>query len=125
MLDNFQNEILFAARLLLGGAFVFAGLRNIQNTNLLIPMMAARGVPQAGPALWLGIVLQVAAGLLVIGGLWTALAAACLILFLIVATPMFHNFWDHQGPDRASRINGFVGNVALAGGFLALIAHYA
>ncbi|RWA71190.1 DoxX family protein [Mesorhizobium sp.] len=122
MFETFQNEILFAARLLLGGAFVFAGLRNIQNTNLLIPMMAARGVPQAGLALWLGIILQVAAGLLVIGGLWTALAAAGLILFLVVATPMFHNFWDHQGPDRASRINGFVGNVALAGGFLALIA---
>ncbi|RUY53631.1 DoxX family protein, partial [Mesorhizobium sp. M7A.F.Ca.CA.001.05.1.1] len=26
------------------------------------------------------------------------------------------------GPDRASRINGFVGNVALSGGFLTLIA---
>ncbi|RUU12078.1 DoxX family protein [Mesorhizobium sp. USDA-HM6] len=125
MFENFRNEILFAARLLLGGAFVFAGLRNIQNRKLLIPMMAARGVPKAGPVLWLGIVLQVATGLLVIGGLWTALAAASLILFLIVATPIFHNFWDHQGPDRASRINGFVGNVALAGGFLALIAHYA
>ncbi|MDG4879854.1 DoxX family protein [Mesorhizobium sp. WSM4884] len=123
MFENFQNEILFAARLLLGGAFVFAGLRNIQNRILLIPIMRARGVPQAGLALWLGIVLQAAAGLLLIGGLWTALGAACLILFLIVATPMFHNFWDHQGPDRASRINGFVGNVALAGEFLALIAH--
>ncbi|TIO78155.1 MAG: DoxX family protein [Mesorhizobium sp.] len=122
MFENFQNEILFAARRLLGGAFVFAGLRNIQNRKLLIPMMAARGVPQAGPALCLGIVLQVVAGTLVIAGPWTAPAAAGLILFLIVATPMFHNFWDHQGPDRAARINGFVGNVALAGGFLALIA---
>ncbi|MET3593798.1 MULTISPECIES: DoxX family protein [Mesorhizobium] len=123
MFETFQNEILFVARLLLGGAFAFAGLRNIQNRNLLIPMMAARGVPRAGHALWLGIVLQVAAGALVIAGLWTALAAASLVLFLIAATPMFHNFWDHQGPDRASRVNGFVGNVALAGGFLALIAH--
>lgn len=122
MFENFQNEILFAARLLLGGAFVFAGLRNIQNRILVASLMAARGVPQAGPALWLGIVLQVVAGALLAAGLWTAPAAASLILFLIVATPMFHNFWDHQGPDRAARINGVVGNVALAGGFLALIA---
>ena len=28
------------------------------------------------------------------------------MLFLIVATPMFHNFWDYQGPERAARING-------------------
>ncbi|UVC18539.1 DoxX family protein [Mesorhizobium onobrychidis] len=121
MLSNFENEILLAARLLLGGAFVFAGLRNIQNAGLLTQMMTTRGVPQARLMLRLGIVLQIVAGGLVIAGIWTALAAACLILFLLVATPMFNNFWDHQGSERAARINGFVGNVALTGGFLALM----
>ncbi|MER9296999.1 DoxX family protein [Mesorhizobium sp. M0621] len=119
---DLPSTLLFLGRLLLGGAFVFAGLRNIQNAAFLTQLMAARGVPQARLVLWLGIVLQVAAGMLVIAGLWTAIAAAVLLVFLIVATPMFHNFWDHQGPDRASRINGFVGNVALSGGFLSLIA---
>ncbi|MER8465899.1 DoxX family protein [Mesorhizobium sp. M1396] len=119
---DLPSTLLFLGRLLLGGAFVFAGLRNIQNAAFLTQLMAARGVPQARPALWLGIVLQVGAGVLVIAGLWTAIAAAVLLVFLIVATPMFHNFWDHQGADRASRINGFVGNVALSGGFLSLIA---
>ncbi|MBZ9773531.1 DoxX family protein [Mesorhizobium sp. CO1-1-8] len=119
---DLPSTLLFLGRLLLGGAFVFAGLRNIQNAAFLAQMMAARGVPQARLALWLGIVLQITAGVLVIAGLWTAFAAAVLLLFLIVATPMFHNFWNHQGPDRASRVNGFVGNVALSGGFLTLIA---
>ena len=114
--------LLFLGRLLLGGAFVVAGLRNVQNETFLTGLMAARGVPQAKLALWVGIVLQTIAGALVMAGLWTAIGSAALVLFLIVATPMFHNFWDHQGPDRASRINGFVGNVALAGGFLTLIA---
>lgn len=113
--------VLFLGRLLLGGAFVFAGLRNIQNAAFLTGLMAARGVPQARLALWAGIVLQIVAGVLVMAGLWTAIACAVLVLFLVVATPMFHNFWDHQGLDRASRINGFVGNVALGGGFLTLI----
>ncbi|MER8552818.1 DoxX family protein [Mesorhizobium sp. M0976] len=122
MFSSFDSEILFAARLLLGGAFVFAGLRNIQNAAFLTQLMTTRGVPQARLVLWLGIVLQTVTGALVIAGIWTAAAALCLVLFLIVATPMFHNFWDHQGPERASRINGFVGNVALTGGFLALIA---
>ncbi|MGX9177237.1 DoxX family protein [Mesorhizobium sp. BHbdii] len=107
---------------MLGGAFVFAGLRSVQNATFLTQLMATRGVPQAWLMLWLGIVLQIVAGVLVISGVWTAAAALCLVLFLIVATPMFHNFWDHQGPERASRINGFVGNVALTGGFLALAA---
>ncbi|MER9891557.1 DoxX family protein [Mesorhizobium sp. M0119] len=122
MFSNFDSEILVAARLLLGGAFVFAGLRNIQNAAFVTQLMTTRGLPQARLVLWLGIVLQIIAGVLVIAGIWTAAAALCLVLFLVVATPMFHNFWDHQGPERASRINGFVGNVALTGGFLALIA---
>ncbi|UVK46157.1 DoxX family protein [Mesorhizobium sp. AR07] len=119
---DLPSILLFLGRLLLGGAFVLAGLRNIQNAEFLTQLMAARGVPQARLALWTGIVLQIVAGLVVIAGLWTAMAAAVLLLFLIVATPMLHNFWDHRGPDRASRINGFVGNVALSGGFLTLIA---
>lgn len=122
MLASFQNEILVAAHLLLGGAFVFAGLRNIVNAAFLTQLMTDRGVPQAGLALWVGIALQVVAGGLVVVGIWTAPAAAGLILFLVVATIMFDNFWDHQGPERAARINGFVANVALTGGFLSLMA---
>lgn len=122
MLASFQNEILVAARLLLGGAFVFAGLRNIVNAAFLTQLMTDRGVPQARLALWVGIALQVVAGGLVVVGIWTAPAAAGLILFLVVATIMFDNFWDHQGPERAARINGFVANVALTGGFLSLMA---
>ena len=119
---DLPSTLLFLGRLLIGGAFVFAGLRNIQNAAFLTGLMSTRGVPQARLALWAGIVLQIIAGALVMAGLWVAIACAVLVLFLVVATPMFHNFWDHQGPDRGARINGFVGNVALAGGFLTLIA---
>jgi putative oxidoreductase len=119
---DFSAEFVFVGRLLLGGAFIFAGIRNILNAPLVTQLMSARGVPQARLMLWLGITLQIAAGTLLIAGMWTALAAAGLILFLLVATPMFHNFWDHQGPERAARINGVVGNVALIGGFLVVLA---
>lgn len=116
------SSLAFVGRLLLGGAFVFAGLRNIANAPLLTNIMTARGVPQAWLALWVGIVLQIVAGVLLIVGPWTAFAAAALIAFLVVATLMFHNFWDHAGPERASRINGVIGNVALAGSFLLVMA---
>ena len=51
MLASFQNEILVAARLLFGSAFVFAGLRNVVNAAFLTQLMTARGVPQAELAL--------------------------------------------------------------------------
>ncbi|PWK72732.1 DoxX family protein [Aminobacter sp. AP02] len=116
------STLAFVGRLLLGGAFVFAGLRNIANATFLAGMMTTRGVPQARLVRWGGIVLQIVAGVMLVVGPWTAFAAAALIAFLLVATVMFNNFWDHQGPDRASRINGVVSNVALAGSFLLVIA---
>ncbi|GAA2875959.1 putative oxidoreductase [Aminobacter niigataensis] len=116
------STLAFFGRLLLGGAFVFAGLRNIANAKLLAGMMGARGVPQARLVLWAGIVLQTVAGSMLIAGFQAPYAAAALIAFLICGTLMFHNFWDHVGPERAARINGIVGNVALAGSFLFVIA---
>lgn len=123
-----ESDILLAdvagvvARLLMGGTFAFAGLRNIINRNLLTSLIGARGVPLPAATLWLGIAWQLIAGTMILCGVQVALAAAMLLAFLVAATPMFNNFWDHQGLDRANRINGFVANLAIAGGFLALIA---
>lgn len=44
---DLPSTLLFLSRLLLGGAFAFAGLRNIQNADFLTGLVAARGVPQA------------------------------------------------------------------------------
>ena len=122
MSAEFASSLFFVGRLLLGGAFVFAGLRNLTNIPALTGLLAGRGVPQARPALYLGIAWQVVCGILLVGGLWIAWAAVGLIAFLLVATPVFHNFWAYQGIDRGNRINGWASNVALAGAFLAVIA---
>ena len=122
MPTDLTSTLIFLARLLMGGAFAFAGLRNLTNVPFLTGMMAARGVPQARAALLAGSVLQVVCGAMLVIGIWTALAAVALIVFLVVATWMFHNFWDRQGPERAAGINGVVSNVALLGGFLLIIA---
>ena len=115
--------LLAVGRFLIGGAFVVAGLRNIQARAFVSGLMAARGVPQASAVLWLGIVAQVAAGAALIAGFQPVAAAAILCLFLLAATPMFHNFWDYQGPERVAKINGTIGNVGLFGGLLSIVAH--
>ncbi len=115
--------LLAIGQFLVGGAFVVAGLRNIQGRAFVSGLMAARGVPSASAVLWLGIVVQIVAGIALIAGYQAVAAAAVLCLFLLAATPMFHNFWDYQGPDRVARINGTIGNVALFGGLLSIVAH--
>jgi putative oxidoreductase len=118
MSEELLSTGVIAGRVLLGGAFAFAGARNIFNAPFLANMMAERGVPGATAALYLGIALQLAAGILFALGILVPYAAAALIVFLVVATWIFHNFWDHQGSDRAARVNGVISNVALIGSFL-------
>ncbi len=113
----------FLGSLLLGGAFVFAGLRNLANVPFLTGALAARGVPLAKVVLFAGIALQCGAGALLAAGVFPVYAAASLIVFLVTATLIFDNFWDHEGADRVARINGVVSNVALAGGFLLIMAN--
>jgi putative oxidoreductase len=121
-LPEFSDELRFAGQLLLGGAFAYAGLRNVRNRGALGDAMSARGVPWPVKALWLGIVLQTAAGALLMAGVWTRAATVALLAFLLAAMPMFHNFWDHRGPEQASRLNGFVSSVALAGSLLVILS---
>lgn len=114
--------LLLAGRLLLGGAFLVAGLRNLGNIPFLTGVIAGRGMPLPRAALLAGIVMQTAAGALLIAGFWTDIALVGLVAFLFAATLLFHNFWDHQGIDRVNRINGVISNAALTGGIFIILA---
>lgn len=122
MFSALNSPLIFAGHVLIGGVFVFAGLRNIANRGPLTGLLAARGAPFPALLLTAGIVLQIAAGVLLMAGVRTEAAALGLLAFLAVATVLFHNFWDHQGLERANRINGLASNVALAGAFLLVLA---
>jgi putative oxidoreductase len=69
-----QTLLPLAGQFLLGGVFVFAGLRNIAGFDTLAGILAARGAPLPRLLLSVGIALQTVAGALVIFGLWPALA---------------------------------------------------
>lgn len=114
--------LLVAGRILLGGAFLLAGLRNLGNIPFLSGVIAGRGVPLARLALIAGIALQSVAGALLIVGFWTDFALLGLVAFLVLATLLFHNFWDYEGVDRVNKINGVVSNAALTGAIFIILA---
>ena len=122
MFSSFDSPLVFFGHLLIGGVFVFAGLRNVANRASLTAIVAARGAPYPGLLLAVGIAMQIVAGVLVMAGIWTDAAALGLLAFLVAATLLFHNFWDHHGFDRVNRINGLASNVALSGAFLLILA---
>ena len=122
MPTDLPSTLFFLARILLGGAFVFFGLRNFLNFQNLRPGMAEKGVPLPEVALTIGLLLQTVGGVMVLLGLLTPWGAAAIILFLVLATMMYHPFWAFSGEERAPHVGSFVTNCALSGGALAVIA---
>lgn|SRR5215510_1174057 len=79
-----------------------------------------RGVPAPVVPLlmWAGRMLQLAASVALLYGVWQRVAALALIAFLVPATLTAHPFWlDHTSARQLQLIN-FMKNLAMIGGLL-------
>jgi putative oxidoreductase len=118
-----QNLLWIAGRTLLGGLFVVGGIRHCFHFQPLAQMMAGRGVPAAKLVLLAGTVLQICGGAAVIAGLQLLWAVAALIIFTLIASVIFLNFWSMQGADRVNAVNAWWSNVGIIGGLSIVAAH--
>lgn len=121
------------ARLLLGGAFVAFAVRNYMvNTDRLSGLLETSRLLQKYPTLKLpttprnvvlaGIALQFVGGLLTAIGLFPALGGLMMIIFLIVATVLFHPAWLYTAEERAPHTVAVLMNTSLVGAFLMSLA---
>ncbi len=106
----------FAARLLLAALFLMDGRWIIANYGGTADYLAQNGVPPA--LLPLALSTIVIGGLMVALGCWTRLAALALGAFCISTAVLFHM----QSGDFNEQVQ-FWKDLAIAGGFLALVAH--
>ncbi|SEK69045.1 DoxX family protein [Haloferax larsenii] len=110
------------ARVLFGAVIAFMGLNHFMNTDQMSGYAEMKGLP----APRLGVVFS--GGMLVFGGLGIAagvlpgVAAGAIILFLLVSTPMFHNFWAVPEEQQESEMTSFLKNVVMLGGALVFLA---
>lgn len=116
LLDRFAPLLEFLGRLALGGMFLYFGIDKIGAYAATQGYMARFGVPGVlAPAV---IAFEIAAGLLVMIGWHTRLAALALAAFCIASALVFHMGWGA----RIEFIQ-FWKNMALAGAFLMLAAN--
>jgi len=114
-----------AGRLLLGGYFLVAGIVNLVTPGSIrdhIDRMRGFGTPWPAAAFWAGIVLQFVGAALVLAGVRVDIGAWCLVAFTVLATAIFHRFWQRPDPvqKRLTRLF-FMSNVAIVGGLLLLL----
>lgn len=123
MPTDLPTTLLYVGRLLLGGGMFISGIRNAMSFATLRGFLAGKAVPMPDFALIAGIVLLLGGGGLLAVGIWVPLASAALIVFVVLATALFHDFWTlPKGPERGQKINSFTSNAMLIGGLLIAMA---
>jgi putative oxidoreductase len=111
---------LIAARTLTGAAFLLVGLRNVENHASIKELIASKKAPFPGAVAAVGIGMQIVFGGLMATAYYPAVAALGLLVFVVLATLLAHDFWAKEGEARKADESAFLVNVAIAGGLLAL-----
>jgi len=112
-----------AGQLLL--AFLFLGTA-VGNSTMKVKQhvdrMAAQGIPMPMLVLWIGFAMQYVGGLMVALDWRRDIGAVILIVFTVVASAIFHRYWEVQDPMRRHfHISFLFGNCGVIGGLLLLM----
>lgn len=113
--------LVLVGRVILGLFFVIAGIRNFLHFSERATPETNYGWKLPAPVTALGFALQLIGGLSVVFGVFTAWGAVLLILFLVGATELFHNFLLFQGKERDPHLYFTLVNIALCGYCLMVI----
>jgi putative oxidoreductase len=105
--------------------FVSAVAFKIPKFNDVVGIMANEGIPQPKFMLIGAIAFLIAGSLMVVLGWQARLGAALLLVFLILATYYFHDFWNMaaDAQKQQEEMGNFMKNLALMGAMLVLIAN--
>lgn len=122
MLTALQNPLALAGRLLLAMLFLPAGFSKIAGFAGTVGYIASKGMPLPELGAVLAIVVEVGAGLALLGGFGTRWAALVLAGFTLVATFIFHNFWGVPADQVMVQQLMFFKNMAVVGGLLTVAA---
>lgn len=120
-MDNMKKYLPVAGRFFLSLIFIMSGLSKIGGWEQTAQYMASKGMPMTSLFLLGAILLEVGGGLSVLLGFRTKIGAIALILFLIPATFIFHNFWSFDGMEQQTQMIMFMKNLSIMGGLVLVL----
>ncbi len=117
-----EAEFHLLGRLVLGFLFLYNGYNHFVDFEGRKGYAEYKGAPMPGASVIAsGVVLSLGAIGIIVGA-FPVLSAGALATFLIVATPMFHDFWNAGEEERENELNHFLKNAGLLGGTLVLLS---
>jgi len=115
-------ELFLVARVLFGGVLAFTGLNHFLDTDAMAGYAEFKGLPAPRASVLLSGGLLIFGGLSLIAGVFPAVGAGALAVFLVVSGVAIHDFWAAEGEDAQTELTQFLKNVYGAGGALVFLA---
>jgi putative oxidoreductase len=115
-------ELKLIGRIVFGVFFVIAGIRNFAAFGERRQLKTNYGWPLPAPLLAIGFGVQLVAGLALVSGTAIVWAVFALILFLVLATPLYHNLFLFRGKERDPHLYLTLVNITLCAGLLMIAA---
>lgn len=124
MQSTIQGLATVLGRVMIATIFFMSAVGNkIPNFNGVAGYMQSEGVPQPQIMLAGAIVFLIAGSVSVVLGYKARFGAGLLLVFLILATYFFHDFWTMEGQEQQQQMIQFMKNLSLMGGMVFLMAN--
>lgn len=124
MNNSLTPVISIAGRVMLATIFVLSAVGNkVPNFEGVAGYMASAGVPAPHLMLAGAILFLIVGGATVAAGYYARFGASLLLIFLVLATYYFHDFWNLEGEAAQLQTIQFMKNLSMAGAMLFIIAN--
>lgn len=117
-----RDLLALAGRLLLAYLFIPAGFAKLMGFAGTVGYIASVGLPLPAVGAAIAIVVELGAGIALLLGYKTRIAAIVLAVFTLVASFFFHAYWAAPEAMKMVATLLFNKNIAVVGGLLALAA---
>ncbi len=122
-MNNFyQSFLVLLGRVLLSALFIWAVIAKVMNLQGTMSYMYSKQMPYIMFFLPAAILLQIVGAFFLLSGYRARLGAWLLILFIIPAAGIFHDFWNLRGTERLTEQILFMKDMAILGGLLLITA---
>ena len=124
MSTTVQGLATVLGRVMIATIFFLSAVGNkIPNFDAVASYMGSEGVPQPKIMLAGAIAFLVAGSLSLILGYKARVGAGLLLVFLILATYYFHDFWKLEGQPRQDQMIQFMKNLSMMGTMVFVMAN--
>ena len=120
-MEILKDLALLVARICISSLFIWAAIEKMIHWRDTVVSIEKRELPYASLGLPLVLAIQILGGLSILLGYHVQVGALILILYIIPAAILFHNFWKYEETERLTEKIYFMKDVAIFGSLLLLL----